>query len=76
MSALKSKKTFLILSIIVPFLLYCFYYYGMMVKNAPYKFSEFQSMQFEFGYKDSLLNKYDSKTGNYQYINRKDSVVN
>ena len=75
MSALKSKKTFLILSIIVPFLLYCFYYYGMMLKNAPYKFSEFQSMQFEFGYKDSLLNKYDSKTGNYQYINRKDSVV-
>jgi hypothetical protein len=56
-------------------MLYCFYYYGMMVKNAPYKFAEFQSVQFEFGYKDSLLNKYNSKTGEYQYVNRKDSVV-
>jgi hypothetical protein len=75
MSSLKSKKTFLILSITLPFLLYCFYYYGMMVKNAPYKFSEFDSMQIQFGYRDSLLNKYDSKTGEYQYINKKDSVV-
>ncbi|MEO7212251.1 hypothetical protein [Mucilaginibacter sp.] len=72
---MKSKKIFLILSIVVPFLLYCFYYYGMMVKNAPYKFSEFQSMQFQFGYKDRLLNKYDSKTGDYQYLTRKDSLV-
>lgn len=75
MSSLKSKKIFIILSVTVPFLLYCLYYYGMMVKNAPYKFSEFQYMQIEFGYRDSLLNKYDSKTGDYQYLNRKDSVV-
>jgi hypothetical protein len=74
-SSLRSKKIFLVASIVVPFLLYCFYYYGMMIKNAPYKFAEFQSMKFEYGYGDSLLNKYDSKTGNYQFVNTRDSVI-
>jgi hypothetical protein len=69
------KKIFLIASVIIPFLLYSLYYYGMMVKNAPYKFSEFQSMRFEYGFKDSLLNKYDSHTGNYQYVTTRDSVI-
>lgn len=72
---MRSKKVFLILSIIVPFLFYCLYYYGMMVKNAPYKFSELQSIQFQYGYRDSMLNKYDSRTDSYQYLNRKDSLV-
>ncbi|TFF39699.1 hypothetical protein [Mucilaginibacter psychrotolerans] len=75
MNSLKSKKIFLVLSVTVPFMLYCFYYYGMMVSNAPYRFADFQSIQFQFGYKDSLLNKYDSKTGDYQYLNRKGSLV-
>jgi hypothetical protein len=75
MSSLRSKKIFLVASIIVPLLVYCFYYYGMMIKNAPYKFSEFESNKFEYGYGDSLVNKYDSKTGDYQYVNRRDSVV-
>ena len=72
---MRSKKIFLVLSIIVPFMLYCFYYYGMMVKNAPYKFSELESIQFQFGYRDSMLNIYDSRTDSYQYLNRKDSLV-
>jgi hypothetical protein len=63
------------MSIVVPFLLYCVYYYGMMIKNAPYKFSEFQSIRFEYGYGDTLNNIYDSKTGEYQFVNRRDSVV-
>ena len=46
-----------------------------MIKNAPYKFSEFESIHFEYGYGDSLLNKYDSKTGDYQYVNKRDSIV-
>ncbi|AMR33128.1 hypothetical protein A0256_17750 [Mucilaginibacter sp. PAMC 26640] len=71
----RSKKIFLVLSIIVPILFYCIYYYGMMVKNAPYKFSELQSIQFQYGYRDSMLNKYDSRTDSYQYLNRKDSLV-
>lgn len=71
----KAKKIFLILSVAVPFMLYCVYYYGMMVKNAPYKFAEFEGLKLEYGYNDSLLNKYNSITGDYQFVNRKDSVV-
>jgi hypothetical protein len=71
----KAKKIFLLLSITVPFLFYCLYYYGMMVKNAPYKFVEFESITFEYGPGDSLVNKYNSKTGNYQYVNKRDSIV-
>ncbi|RFZ94375.1 hypothetical protein D0C36_02125 [Mucilaginibacter conchicola] len=71
----RAKKIFLLLSIVVPFMLYCVYYYGMMVKNAPYKFAEFEGLKLEYGYNDSLLNKYNSETGEYQFVNRKDSVV-
>ncbi|WP_183560109.1 hypothetical protein [Mucilaginibacter sp. SP1R1] len=71
----RTKKIFFALTIILPFLLYCFYYYGMMIKNAPYRFSDFDSMSFQYGNIDSLVNKYDSKTGNYQYLDKKDSLV-
>jgi hypothetical protein len=70
-----SKRIFLALSIILPFLFYCIYYYGMMLKNAPYKFTEFESMNIQYGNRDSLINKYDSKTGDYQYLNNRDSLV-
>jgi len=75
MSTSRSKRIFLLLSIVVPFLVYCIYYYSMMIKNAPYRFSDFDSITFDYGNKDSLLNKYDSKTGDYQYVNNHDSVV-
>ncbi len=71
----RSKKIFLALSVVVPFLFYCFYYYGMMVKNAPYKFSEFKSVNIKYGLGDSLINQYDSKTGEYQYLNKQDSLI-
>jgi hypothetical protein len=75
MSSDRTKKIFFALTIIVPFLLYCFYYYGMMIKNAPYRFSDFDSMSIQYGPVDSLVNKYNSKTGDYQYIDRRDSLV-
>jgi len=71
----RSKKIFLALSIAVPFMLYCVYYYGMMISNAPYKFSEFESMDFKYGEGSNLNNQYDSKTGRYQYVNNHDSLV-
>lgn len=73
--SLKAKKIFLALSIIVPFVLYCVYYYSIMLKNAPYKFAEFDSITFNYGLKDSLVNKYNSKTGDYQYVNSRDSLI-
>jgi len=69
------KKIFLGFSIALPFLIYCVYYYGMMIKNAPYKFTEFESMSIQYGLGDSLVNKFDSKTGNYQYVNTHDSLI-
>ncbi len=69
------KKVFLIMTVVVPFILYCVYYYGMMIKNAPYRFVDFQSVSLEYGHKDSLANKYDSHTGMFQYLDRKDSLV-
>lgn len=70
-----SKKIFLAICIIVPFVLYCVYYYGTMIKNAPYKFSEFRSITFKYGLGDKLINEYDSKSGAYQYVNENDSLV-
>lgn len=71
----RNKKLFVIICITVPFFLYCVYYYGIMIKNAPYKFAEFDHMSIQYGTKDSLMNKYNSKTGDYQYLTSKDSLV-
>lgn len=71
----RSKKIFLALSIVIPFLLYCAYYYGMMIKNAPYKFSEFESLTFNYGTGDSLINQYNSKTTYFQYLDDRDSLI-
>ena len=71
----RSKRIFLALCIVVPYLFYCVYYYGMVFKNAPYKFAEFDSMSIQYGIGDSLINKYSSKTGDYQYVNKQDSLV-
>lgn len=70
----RSKKIFLAICIIVPFILYCVYYYSIMVKNAPYKFAEFESITFKYGLGDSLINRYDSKTGDYQFVDKNDSL--
>lgn len=71
----RGKKIFLAVCIITPFLLYCVYYYSIMVKNAPYRFSDFESITFNYGLGDSLVNKFNSKTGDYQYVNSRDSTI-
>lgn len=69
------RKIFLGACVIVPFLIYCVYYYSMVLKNAPYRFVEFDSFVFEYGHGDSLINKYNSKTGDYQFIDSHDSLI-
>ena len=71
----RGKRIFLIICIVVPFVLYCVYYYSIMIKNAPYKFSEFESITFNYGLGDSLINRYNSTTGDYQYVNERDSLI-
>lgn len=69
------KKIFLAICITVPFLLYCVYYYSIMIKNAPYKFSEFENITLKAGLGDDFDKTFSSKTKEYQYLNSKDSVV-
>src|SRR5690606_14835823 len=71
----RSKKIFLVICIIVPFLLYCFYYYSQMFKKAPFRFSDFESVVLKYGEGNDLINQFDSETGQYQYVNTRDSLV-
>ncbi len=70
-----SKRIFLIASVIVPFLIYCVVYYAHVFGNAPYRFDEFQYFTFAYGPGDSLVNKYDSRTGEYQFVNVQNKLV-
>jgi hypothetical protein len=71
----RAKKVFIILSVAVPFLLYSVYYYGGIIKNAPYRFADFDSITFNYGKGDSLVNRFNSKTTDYQYLTLRDSLV-
>ena len=71
----RTKRIFLAICIIVPFLLYCFYYYSQMFKNAPFRFADFESIVLKYGDGDDLVNQFDSKTGRYQFLNAQDSLV-
>jgi len=71
----RSKKIFLYICIILPFIGYCVFYYSNMIKNAPFRFSDFQSIEFRYGTPGGLINQYDSKTEVYQYENNRDSLI-
>src|SRR5579872_67983 len=71
----RSKKIFLIACVVVPFLIYCVVYYSQVFKNAPYKFAEFKSFTMEWGPVGNLNNKYNSATGEYQFVNDHDSLI-
>lgn len=71
----KSKKIYLILTIIVPFLLYSVYYYSEMIKKAPFRSTDFESFVLKYGEGDDLVNQYDSETGIFQYLNQRDSLI-
>lgn len=69
------KKVFLALSILVPFMLYCVYYYSKMVKNAPYKFSEFECITLKAGLGTNYEKVYNTKSQDFQYVNLNDSLI-
>jgi len=71
----RTKKIFLAVCIVFPFLLYCFYYYSQMFKNAPFRFADFESIVLKYGEGDELINQFDSKTGLYRFLNTQDSMV-
>lgn len=69
------KRIFLALTIVVPFLIYCIVYYAPIIKNAPFRSNEFVSLQFKWGVGKDLANSYDSSTGEYQYLDNRDSLI-
>jgi hypothetical protein len=71
----RSKKIFLGICIIVPFFLYCFYYYSSMISNAPYRWVDFESIVLKYGDEGTLKNEFDSSTGIFTYLNQQDSLV-
>lgn len=71
----RAKKIFLAICIITPFVMYTVYYYSIMVKNAPYRFTDFESITLNYGLGDSLINRFNSKTGEYQFVNTRDSLI-
>jgi len=71
----RNKKIFLAFTIIGSFMVYSVYYYTGILKNAPYKFTEFKSFVFKYGTRDSMINSYNSATGEYHYLNNRDSLV-
>lgn len=71
----RAKKIFLGICIIVPFFVYCFYYYSIMLKNAPYRFSDFENIVLKYGTGEELVNQFDTRTGHFQYLNSQDSLV-
>ncbi len=71
----RSKKIFLGICIIIPFFLYCYYYYSTMLNNAPFRYVDFQSIVLKYGDGGKLQNEFDSETGIFTYLNARDSVI-
>ncbi|KQB98948.1 hypothetical protein [Pedobacter sp. Hv1] len=71
----RGKRIFLFLTVVVPFLIYAIIYYAPIIRNAPFKAKEFVSMEYKWGVGNQLENSYNSATGEYRYLNDKDSLV-
>lgn len=71
----RGKKLFIFFSVIVPFLIYAIVYYRPIIRNAPFKAKEFVSLEYKWGVGKNLENSYNSATGEYKYLNDKDSLV-
>jgi hypothetical protein len=63
------------ITILGSFLVYSLIYYGQVFSHAPYNFSEFKSFVFKYGTRDSMVNYYNSATGEYDYLNKHDSLI-
>lgn len=72
---MKSKNISLILTIAVIFIAGAGGYFLIKLKQGPYPAASFVSLQYKWGEGDSLVNSYDSATGNYQYLDSRDSLI-
>ncbi|UIR56511.1 hypothetical protein LZQ00_01515 [Sphingobacterium sp. SRCM116780] len=45
-----------------------------MIKNAPFRFADFQSVVFRYGEPNHMDNQYDSRTGIFQYVTKTNQI--
>ena len=69
------KKLSLITTIAVILIISIGGYYLINLKQGPYPASSFISLSYKWGLGDTLVNSYNSATGEYQYLNNKDVLV-
>lgn len=50
-------------------------YFVINKQKGPFSASELVSIEYKWGLGDSLVNVYNSATGNYQYLDNKDSLI-
>ena len=46
-----------------------------MIKNAPFRFKDFEYLEITYGTPGEMVNKYNSQTRHYQYLTNKDELV-
>lgn len=74
--ALSLKKTLTIASSIAVLLMVVLIgYYLMSLKKSPYSVADFDSFTYKWGAGDNLVNSYSSLSGDYQYLNNRDSLI-
>lgn len=71
----RGKKIFIVLTVVIPFLIYCVVYYQEKFRYANFKAKDFVSFEYKWGVGKNLENSYNSATGLYTYHDVKDSVV-
>src|SRR3546814_4845959 len=62
------KKIYLFVMVVVPFLLYSGYYYREMIRKAPCKFEEFQTIRVDFKAPDGRQTHIDIAPGTVTVI--------
>ena len=50
-------------------------YYFVNLRKGPYSSSDFVSIDYKWGLGDTLQNSYNSASGNYQYLDNRDSLI-
>jgi len=69
------RKLFVVFSIVVPFIVYCIYYYTTLIHHAPFRYDQFTKLEYRTYRNGKLRTLINSQTGEYTYYNRKDSLV-
>jgi AAA15 family ATPase/GTPase len=71
----RGKKIFIVLTVVVPFLIYSIVYYQEKFRYANFKAKDFVSFEYKWGVGENLENSYNSATGTFKYHDVSDSVV-